>query len=307
MKSLLFVFALLSISQSAISQEEWVDDGAIWHYNFWNVGTKGYYEYMYTHDTLIDGHMCQVIEGERHAFFNVPELEYLGVTDLETQYIYMNGDTVFYRDHDEFFVMLNFNAGIGETWVISTTIDVDEVCDDTSRVEVLAIEEILIHDVLYKKITIEPTSTSSRGFAGTFVKRFGNISAGLDPFLWPFPMGYECDAMSEHGVYEWDFVGFSCFQDNSFPLYQPYTDYCDYYLEVESNTLPQMKVYPNPANETITVENVQINSAFAVFDMTGKRVCGGVLENEKIDLQGLDNGLYVLQVGDSKTSFVVAR
>lgn len=300
------VLITLLITTTSLSgtAQSWVADGAVWHYNFWNVAVEGYYEYEYTHDTLIDGQNCQVIQGNRYQFYNPGEPELISVSALSTEYIYTSGDTVFYRDHDAFFVLLNFDAEVGDSWVVSTT--PTDFCTDTSRAIVLETGTIEIHGETYKTITIEPTANSAWGFKGVFVERFGNIAAGSGPFLSPFPMAYECEDISDDMIIEWDMLGFSCFQDNSFSLYQPYSDYCDYYTGVAQDELIQISVYPNPATDFLTVENSEFDN-YEIIDLSGKTVQNGQLIDSRIDLRQLSKGTYFLKMPDAFARFIVGR
>lgn len=297
------LFTLTSFTSNA---QVWIDEGAVWHYDFWNLFVVGYYEYTYTQDTLIDGHLCQMIEGEKRTFFDTPDFDLMSESELSPQFTYVSGDTVFYRNNDEFHVLLNFGAEVGDSWVISTL--PFDVCHDTSRVEVLETGFLTIDGEDYRTITIAPTSTSAYGFSGVFVERFGNVSAGLAPFLHPFPYAYECDSLSEVAIVEWDFVGFSCFQDNSFSLYNPYDKHCGYYTEIEENESQQISLYPNPATDFIEIKgiaNTTQETKYHIYDLSGHLVQSGILMNQRIDLADLTSGTYFVQVNETFSRFII--
>jgi hypothetical protein len=63
----------------------------------------------------------------------------------------------------------------------------------------------------------------------------------------------------------------------------------------------KLKVYPNPGNGTFIVENQneELNSKVIISDLTGKIIYNGILNNNErneIDLQNIENGIYVLKV-----------
>ena len=267
MKSLLTAFVLCFTLNTSFAQV-WVDEGAVWHYDYWNVAQEGFYEIKQVADTTIDGQLCKAFDGKRYSYgMSEPGGDYvlIGESDLTTNYTYVSGDTVFYRDHDAFYVMLNFGAEVGDTWIISTH-PYWESCDDTSRIEVMETGSITIGGEDYRTITVEPTSNSPFGFVGTFVERFGNIS-GSNPFITTFPSGYECDSMD--AIVEWDYVGFSCFEDDSFTLYNPSGEDCDWWrvnVGLAEDELSKLSVYPNPANASLTIQhNLPNNQSFSVF------------------------------------------
>ncbi len=70
----------------------------------------------------------------------------------------------------------------------------------------------------------------------------------------------------------------------------------DYLVEelVSVNELPKnrVKVYPNPASNTLFIENG--NGQFILSDVTGKKVMD-IFNQEKIDVSNLPEGLYLLQ------------
>ena len=71
-----------------------------------------------------------------------------------------------------------------------------------------------------------------------------------------------------------------------------------------------LKVYPNPANEMITIdfkENIQQNISIEVIDMLGKRLFKTELENQKegkfnIDISDFESGMYFVKYSNNKSS-----
>jgi hypothetical protein len=59
-----------------------------------------------------------------------------------------------------------------------------------------------------------------------------------------------------------------------------------------------LKLYPNPSSNRIRIENIQSQSAYQIFDMTGKTMSKGDVstENPLVDISDLSNGTYFLQV-----------
>jgi hypothetical protein len=80
----------------------------------------------------------------------------------------------------------------------------------------------------------------------------------------------------------------------------------------ESNRLNVFSVYPNPANNQITVKTDAkfLGSVYIVYDNTGKLVLTGKItsENTVIELGNLSAGIYLLSAGEnSKQIFKVIK
>ena len=59
-----------------------------------------------------------------------------------------------------------------------------------------------------------------------------------------------------------------------------------------------LKLYPNPSHNLIRIANIQYQSRFVIFDLTGKTMSKGDVstENPLVDISDLTNGTYFLQV-----------
>lgn len=88
-------------------------------------------------------------------------------------------------------------------------------------------------------------------------------------------------------------------------------DFDLYILEIEdfsqgaSPTEPgPVRVRPNPACETLNLINTDPGTAYTIFDITGRRVSGGITEDvsTSINLQTLPVGLYTLATSKAGTS-----
>ena len=81
----------------------------------------------------------------------------------------------------------------------------------------------------------------------------------------------------------------------------------------EENSKLQLSIQPNPANDYIQINTGEANSTggnFRIYDITGKQVMKIDSNNqERIDISGLENGLYILSSEDNKTTrqFIISR
>ena len=73
-----------------------------------------------------------------------------------------------------------------------------------------------------------------------------------------------------------------------------------------------IKIYPNPANNELNVvySNTGTSSMAEVYDLSGKLLLRQVLQNnaaEKIDLNSISNGIYLLRISDTNFKLIVNK
>ena len=63
-------------------------------------------------------------------------------------------------------------------------------------------------------------------------------------------------------------------------------------------------VYPNPANEfiTITAKNSNVISSVEMFDILGKQIMKSELNNDKLDVSNLNKGVYIMKINSNDNS-----
>jgi hypothetical protein len=74
-------------------------------------------------------------------------------------------------------------------------------------------------------------------------------------------------------------------------------------LSVADNVLSsKFKVYPNPANDVITVESKNINiTAVSLYSVLGKQVLSGLqLKNNRLDISALSKGVYFMKINSDQ-------
>ena len=68
-------------------------------------------------------------------------------------------------------------------------------------------------------------------------------------------------------------------------------------------------IYPNPANDFIFIENISIGSKVDLFNVVGKNIKSFEIEshNQRLDINGLNSGVYFVKVGDKAAAKFVKR
>lgn len=310
----LLLLVSLALFSSGLVAQFWIDSNAVWTYKMHGTVGPGYYEYHYNEDTLIDGHLCQKITGVRyHWSWDGSDWVALSPVNLITKFTYTSGDTVFYYNDGEFFVLYNFAAAIGDQWLISAELSSSSaMCNDSSVVEVIDTGTMVIHSNTYRTITLKTLDSSSQVLDGLFVERFGFIP---DSSRWRMtPLTQSCNP--GYIIQPW-YVTFSCFQDDSLALYNPSGNDCQYIPSVNNAGLNEVtedffRVYPIPANEFITISSNHAG-VFKLFDLQGRVLKELSLQGEKtIDISDLEEGSYFLMFSAGEDlmdikPFIIAR
>lgn len=91
----------------------------------------------------------------------------------------------------------------------------------------------------------------------------------------------------------------SCCNDES--LYFLQID-CGNTLSTEQfNLADKVSIYPNPASNFIQISSLTNSTEYQIYNTSGVKVVKGtILENDKIDIQNLKNGLYILVFNNGK-------
>ena len=69
-------------------------------------------------------------------------------------------------------------------------------------------------------------------------------------------------------------------------------------LGIAENVKTKITVYPNPANDFIAVDSDVEITKFKIFDLNGRTVNTGSPLNNRIDVNTLQRGIYLVQFTD---------
>lgn len=293
------LFAILQI-QICFSQTTWIGPGATWHYDFEELsGTSlaGFFKYSYTGDTLIDGVSSQKIQLNIYEFLTYPTVALYDSSEVYEYYTYVSNDTVYYRNNDQFFVLFDFGASIGDSWIISTTHNGDPYCDDTSKVVVVDTSSIIMNGQVYRTIELETVAGSSYTLMGTFNEKFGLIN-GSSPYHL-FPRENVCDPGI---IVEWYYMSFKCYEDEFFPVFSFSSEDCEYlltHLDLESEGLSVFEIWPNPVDYKLNL-NVNEIGTISIYSLSGQLILEqqAVIGNNELNISFLNNGSYLVVFSD---------
>lgn len=76
-----------------------------------------------------------------------------------------------------------------------------------------------------------------------------------------------------------------------------YNPECETFLSTTENSVKnEISIYPNPASDFIYVKNLKGLNSYKIFDLSGRIILQNILNEEKIDVQSLSKGNYIVQI-----------
>lgn len=74
----------------------------------------------------------------------------------------------------------------------------------------------------------------------------------------------------------------------------------------EDFDLNSLKVYPNPANDFITLSGLKKEENYRIFNVLGTEILKGtILDSGKIEIQNFSKGLYFLEFDNGYTIKII--
>lgn len=226
-------------------------------------------------DTIINGKSCRTISGYCDCgFFTIKTYMY-----FENNKLFLFNDTT-----NNFHVLYDFSAGIGETWTIVPPNPVDSF-----KVIVDTVYSREINDVTYNiQYIYNLNHGDSWEFSGEVAEGIGNITYCF------FPAYATCDPYTGP---------LRCYDDTQIIKYFG-TIPCDttiYSISINeyiSNNL--MQIYPNPANEYITIETSDITKeqTISIYNVQGQLLLQQPMQKAKseMNISNLAKGLYIIKL-----------
>ena len=288
-KFLLALFISASVSSFA---QSWAPPGATWYYDF-TVYAMPFPQYGYERiqnigDTVIASKQYNKLQiyrawydqqAQQTNFYTVPQLEF---TRADSGVVY------YYRDSAEY-VLYDFNAQPGETWVLRNEFE-GTPCD-TARVVVDSIATTIINGDTLRVLRTSPVSWSGITlYYPRIIERIGSL-ANLLPYtmcVTDIPQGYNL----------------RCYSDSTGWMYQNpnWTQSCDYILGTGEITVQEsFSLFQDMQSHTITLQGPQIKpgASIQIHDSRGQLVeqmniqASGSVE---LNISGLAAGIYYVSV-----------
>lgn len=303
MKALLLLLSLFSLTAKA---QVWVEQNAKWHYDFSNIAAAvGFYTIERSGDTIVGSQLCERYDVSSTRFWYYTQPPGSGLSDtvvydgeyfIESQFTYISNDSVYRWDGNDFQLLFDFNAQVGDQWLFTTQPNPwTTSCTDSTWTEVIATGTQNIQGTNYRTITLSTPIDAPWMLSGTFNERFG------EDYFFPRLGDYPCQEF----IAEMDIISFKCFEDDSFSLYNPSGQDCEYYLThlgYSDHTDLDLSVYPNPVSSEL---NIGLKGEFGItiYNMIGNSILEmKCIDNVKLDLLKYESGVYFIDISQRNTS-----
>lgn len=271
----------------------WGDFGSTWHYSYWNIGEGGFIKIQFSGDTVIQNRNCQKLEVLRYRFFSIPNVGmiFAGAMPLNPEFTSVSEDTVFYLVNNNFRILYNFNAQVGDSWDLGVDTNDNFMCSK-SIVVVDSIGTMLINNKTFRWLYLRSIDSSSVVLNGRVIEGIGSIKDYL------FPVIHNCNPAI---CPEIDNMHFLCYESQSIGLYNPVNTICEPYLGIENIEFKEIKIYPNPAIDFLQIENIADKTIIFIYSMDGKLQKSITLsENGILKINELAEGIYIIKLQTEK-------
>ena len=292
MKKIIIIFTLVFFGLNAKSQV-WGDFGSTWHYSYWNIGEGGFIKIQFSGVTVIQNRNCQKLEVLRYRFFSIPNVGmiFAGAMPLNPEFTSVSEDTVFYLVNNNFRILYNFNAQVGDSWDLGVDTNDNFMCSK-SIVVVDSIGTTVINNSNRRWIYLRSVDSSSVVLNGKVIEGIGSVNEFL------FPVIHNCNPAI---CPEIDNMQFLCYESQSIGLYNPVNTICEPYLGVETIEFKEIKIYPNPATNFLQIENISDKTIISIFSMDGKIQKSITLsDNGILKINELAEGIYIIKLQTEK-------
>jgi len=303
MKNIVIIWVVcLSFSAKA---QQWIKDGAEWHYITTNEGLSSYHHFLYVGDSVVDGYSWQMVADSVWNYFPTnPQNDYLSVFDHTAYDFYrMSADTLFkLRVYQDTTISDNivFIFQAGATWLVQGDA-MNENCTGLTKdsIAFYSTEQVNgIQHQFYDRYFIDATTNEVNG-SSRVSSRYGGIGYGELLF----------DAVCQPWMPNSLIVSGTllCYQDNEGFSIKNTTHDCDYYSTLSTTTLAfnSVRVFPNPVKDFLTIqldENPENFTQWKILQLDGSLLKSGKITQAvtKLSVSDLNAGVYFVEIENAE-------
>lgn len=302
---MLFVFSFLSVD--ALSQGlGWCPPGASWKYEYSGTqGEKGYISIDYTHDTLLDGKNCQILDRRRYY---VPAggspllVKKLGITltRFEDKVVYVWDDY-----NEDFDTLFFFSTHAGDRYPVA--------------IAPVFSQPLLMRADVQGRLTLKTFDNESIGAAevqydvklesGSIVSRIDTLADGIgivSGYFFPVSLYLDQTGHNEGGR-------FRCYSVGGKIVYKrPGTPACDYINATETwDRTEGIEVLPQPVSDRFYLKGLRGSRRYQMArltDLTGRFLALCEINNGEGRVPvGFPPGLYLLHIQDNLGQYLILK
>lgn len=310
MKKILLLIVLLLPLYLAAQNYRWADSAAVWHHTYNWIGLPGYQKTVYTGDTLINNKWCQRFFSTAQQAWPQPTGNPIvgPVQGINVCYLYKSNDSVFTLRNNQFHLAFKTNASVGEIWDLGPFMNFFGT---------------------YQHAYVKVTGVAQQSYAGIPLRNISVMAckANGDSIEW---MSTDTALISYYNIINEKFGplgGFTtinqvstnniidetmpqyllCYSSADFPFLQFGNSDCfnGIFTSLAPLETHQLKIFPNPAREQVTVFHAQ-GSDMRIADAMGKIHLQKKLQSdtEQIDISALPAGLYFIGINEHQTKLI---
>lgn len=271
-----FFTVLFILSTITTNAQNFAPIGATWHYSYQTINPNliSFEKIESVSDTTINGILCKKLKAN---------------TSNEANYVYSKNDSVFVYKGNSFNLLYDFGANKGETITLGSYYKTYDGLPLKMTID--SVKTILVSGQQRKVQFVTCGDGMIIEFGGQVIQGIGNTNY-MFPTLDFAPQG-----------------PLRCYQETNSSLFiNPYYTYgnwnktdCEQLIVI--NNLPEKKtknsisIFPNPTNNYLNINGIELSSEYRIYDTTGRKVSQGVfLNSNTINIQTLENGIYYIEI-----------
>lgn len=307
MKKLTFILIFISMFwnvKSQIVQDTfpWCPPGASWLYKSSSPSSSIYFQFIYVKDTLFSNLNVKKLNVEAIQIIGPSKTEFARTAEVVgSEFLYNSNDSVYWYDkiNNNFKFIYSFKPQLNDVFIVGNSrakcfSDSTYTKNDTIRV-------IKFYKDTFENLIFEAFDTDyNRKYKlGTIIKNIGSLST-------PFPQinGTFCNySRPEYGI---AYERLICYNDSlrgTITFSAQGNEECHFAKTfvktiVENDVNLKSKLYPNPANNSIKIENTNNikYQTLVIYNYLGKQIIELNEYKESIDILGLEGGFYIVKL-----------
>jgi hypothetical protein len=307
MKRQVAILMLLGLTKIFMAQN-WCPPGATWFYHVDSYinSIKGFIEFNYTSDTTVNSVACKKISGTFRGW--KPIQTYTTIPNFKTYFSYESNSVVYIAHGNTFDTVVNYKANIGDKW-LRTRGSSEWMCNSRKALTVVDTGHIMINNNWLRKIVTTYTNTvidmisgdtNTVSYQNTFIEKVHHSTADIEIFP------YYCE--TDNAIVEWLYMGFRCYQDNSFGNYNVRSFGCNSISGFEGTSPEPAKllVFPNPSNTFVDLEFDNKINRIVLCNPLGAIITQKILSTHpaRVDISDLPNGIYFIKAYNNERCLI---
>ena len=264
--------------------------GLEWYYEIENENGSITYQHLeYVADTTINHKDVQVII-RTNTLYDKREH-----SEMTREYVYGEDGVIYWwnKDLQEFTVLYDYNAEVGDEWEI-------KVGMQRITMHVDAVEQYEYENQQFRLLRVSDVGDL---FSGTIVCGIGHLTSFFPEKLMNRGKNYRVKSMRCY--WREGELFFKYGEEDCDAVYK------DYHSDLDDHEDAMFAVYPNPTNGVLVVETQNFaslpNQTYRITNLMGQTLMSGQIaaETEQINVTGLPDGMYFITVGGTTRKFVV--